>query len=99
MKKLWLDDNRPRPDETWDVARGYHQFISYIINRGVPDLISFDNDLGGVAEGYDCAKWLVANGYIIKDFQVHSANPVAKENITILLNNWKKFKGYNQDEK
>ena len=50
MKKLWLDDLRPAPDKTWDVVKNYPEFVEYITNKGVPDFISFDHDLG--SEGY-----------------------------------------------
>jgi len=48
--------------------------------------------------GYDCAKWLV--GYCIDKnlalplWNIQSANPVGKENINSLLNNYKKY--YNE---
>lgn len=69
------------------------EFEKYIKENGLPDLISFDNDLGiGNGEGYDCAKWLVeycmdTNVQLPKWF-IHSANPVAKENIKNLLINF-----------
>ena len=43
---------------TW--VKTQPEFEKYIIQNGLPDFISFDNDLGiGNGEGYDCAKWLV----------------------------------------
>lgn len=60
----------------------------YILNKGCPDFISFDNDLMRNLEGVDLAKWLVENdmdnpGFIPKDFSffVHSQNPIAKQKI------------------
>lgn len=47
---LYLDDIRT-PTETlpnahpWDVVRNYADFVDYITNNGIPDLISFDHDL------------------------------------------------------
>lgn len=35
--------------------------------------------------GYDCAKWLVENGYEIKRWMVHSMNPVGAQNIRFAL--------------
>lgn len=46
MRKLYLDDSRQRPDFTWDCVRSYDAFVTYIETYGVPDLISFDHDLG-----------------------------------------------------
>lgn len=69
------------------------EFESYITENGLPDFISFDNDLGiGCGEGYDCAKFLVNycldNELELPGWFVHSANPVAKENIETLLYNF-----------
>jgi len=51
MKKaLYLDDVRT-PTATipgyqeWDVVRNFDEFVQYILNEGIPDLISFDHDL------------------------------------------------------
>lgn len=50
MTKLFLDDCRSAPDSTWIVVRNYDQFVAFIEKHGVPDVISFDHDLG--AEHY-----------------------------------------------
>jgi hypothetical protein len=48
---LYLDDCRT-PTETlpgyhpWNVVRNYDEFQKWIIENGIPDLISFDHDLG-----------------------------------------------------
>lgn len=46
MIKLFLDDVRNPPDDTWVVVRSYDEFVNYIEKEGVPDFISFDHDLG-----------------------------------------------------
>ena len=49
-KALYLDDVRT-PTVTipgyhpWDVVRNYDEFVDYISNNGIPNLISFDHDL------------------------------------------------------
>jgi hypothetical protein len=50
-KCLYLDDCRipttPPPGyEPWEVVRNYDEFVDWITKNGVPDLISFDHDLG-----------------------------------------------------
>jgi hypothetical protein len=51
MKKaLYLDDQRTPTTtlpgyEPWYVVRTYDEFVEWIINNGIPDLISFDHDL------------------------------------------------------
>jgi len=72
MKKLFLDDLRTvdmvydkSMESKFDVVRTYHEFVNYITNNGLPDFISFDNDLGldkngeVAPDGYAAAKWLV----------------------------------------
>ncbi len=45
--------------------------------------------------GYDCAKWLcnycAENSIPLPEFEVHSMNPVGRENIIGFLNSYKKF--------
>jgi hypothetical protein len=107
MRKLFLNDLRTvdmiygkSETDLFDVVRSYDEFLSYIRLNGLPDFISFDNDLGLDAneevapDGYACAKWLVyESGLDLKnlEFKVHSANPVASEQIKGLLNNYIKY--------
>lgn len=81
----------------FEVVKTYDEFVHYIECNGLPAFISFDNDLGldeqgNVApDGYAAAKWLVyESGLDLTnlDFMVHSANPVAAEQIKGLLNNY-----------
>lgn len=104
MKRLFLDDLRTvdmiydkSEVDGFDVVRNYNEFVSYIKSNGLPDFISFDNDLGLDAhdefapDGYACAKWLVyESGLDLRnlEFEVHSANPVASEQIRGLLTNY-----------
>ena len=86
-----LGTNISDADIVW--VKTQSEFENYIEKNGLPDLISFDNDLGiGNGEGYDCAKWLVEycmdNNVQCPKWYVHSSNPVAKENIEKLLNNF-----------
>lgn len=93
MKKLYLDDVRPIP-EGYIGVRTYTSFVAYITDNGLPDFISFDHDLGLQESGYDCAKWLVEfcldHNLELPGFEVHSQNPVGKENIRSLLQNFNK---------
>ena len=86
-------------ENEFDIVRTYDDFVNYIEENGLPDFISFDNDLGldengeVAPDGYAAAKWLVyESGLDLRnlDFKVHSANPVAAEQIKGLLNNYKK---------
>lgn len=101
------EDINLKSEYTIIIARNMDDAVWYTINYGIPNQISFDHDLGfdhyiinKVSEktGYDFVKWF--GGYIIenklklpKDFkyQVHSQNPIGKENIEKYMKNLLKF--------
>ncbi|MBL7895329.1 MAG: hypothetical protein JNK50_08570 [Bacteroidia bacterium] len=102
--KLFLDDLRTvemvYTSNDFVVVRTFNEFVNYIKENGLPDFISFDNDLGEdnegkiLPDGYACAKWLVNESNLdlsSLNFKVHSANPVAKIQIESFLNNYLKF--------
>ena len=96
--KLFLDDIRWPPDNTWHIVRSFDEFVDYMLNNPVPEVISFDHDLGeNSLTGLDCAKWLVESNIKINDFYVHSANLPGVLNIRSLMQNWKDFNGVNND--
>lgn len=102
--KLFLDDIRTVDmvyknwtDKDFVIVRNYEDFKITIIEKGLPEYISFDNDLGldtngeVAPDGYAAAKWLVhESGLNISklEFYVHSANPVATKQIQGLLDNY-----------
>ena len=84
-------------ENEFDIVRNYFDFVKYIETNGLPNFISFDNDLGLDEkneigpDGYAAAKWLVYESglnLIDLEFKVHSANPIAAEQIRGLLNNY-----------
>ena len=107
MTKLFLDDIRQVKDiyplateYEFVLLRSYEAFIDYIRSNGLPEFISFDNDLGLLEngdlapDGYAATKWLVyESGLDLRElkFEVHSANPVAAVQIWGLLENYQKF--------
>ena len=104
MVKLYLDDIRDPKDPGFIVVRSYEEAVSFVLENGAPDYISFDHDLGidpGVIEktGYDFAKWLVEADMDGKidipihfRFNVHSANPIGASNIESYLKNYLRSK-------
>ena len=93
MPKLYLDDIRNPKTKGWTIVRNYYEFVKEIDEHGLPDEISFDHDLGEDAKtGYDCAKWLCEycwmNGIPIPPYNVHSANPVGRDNIIGILKSY-----------
>lgn len=105
--KLFLDDLRTvqmvyphQQEEEYIIVRNYYDFVEGIKEKGLPDFISFDNDLGEddkgnlLEDGYAAAKWLVyESGLDLRKlhFKVHSANPVARIQIDSLLKNYIAF--------
>jgi len=95
--KLFLDDERFPADNTWIIARNFSDARWYIENCGIPEVISFDHDLGpSRITGMDFAKWFCAfimdndipyNGM---QYTVHSMNPVGAANIDGYMSNFLK---------
>ena len=112
--KLFLDDIRTvemvyKDISTKDfiVVRTFNDFKKVIIQKGIPEFISFDNDLGLdrdgnlAPDGYASAKWLVyESGLDLSHlkFNVHSANPVAAKQIKGLLENYLKHLSENKPD-
>ena len=97
---LYLDDIRTPKNHNikWHIVRTYDDAVAWVMHNGMPTYCSFDHDLGLDESGYDFAKWMVNEdlGGIHKfpynfKFNVHSANPVGKQNIETLLNNYLSF--------
>ena len=84
---LFLDDIRTPNQVTWVdlplvdwvIVRNFEQFRDTILEKGAPNQVSFDHDLGPAhyvfdwagdgtkpeqPTGYDCAKWLANHCYI-----------------------------------
>jgi len=91
--KLFLDDERYPVDDTSVVVRSYQEACQYVENYGTPSHVDFDHDLGGGPTGYDFAKWLIERALDGRGFpltySVHSQNPVGKQNIIGVMENYR----------
>ena len=103
--KMFLDDIRDPKNDYDVIVRSFEEAINFVKENGIPTFISFDHDLGCdemgsiLKSGYDFAKWLVdmdiENISKFPDnftFDIHSANPIGKNNIKAILNNYLLFK-------
>ena len=95
---LFIDDLRipaPRPGYQLYVARTYDEAIRALEQQEF-DLISFDHDLGEEKTGYDIAKYIVDrclnDNLKLPLFASQSANPIGRNNILSLFQNFNKFK-------
>ena len=88
-KKLWIDDLRDPPDDSWEVVRTAHRALCLLEDNEYEE-VSFDNDLGfdslygnKMLEGRNILGWLrnrQANGlYVPPKLKVHTANPDAAQ--------------------
>lgn len=91
MWNLFLDDERHPPDNGRDftLARSSHEAIACVEERGMPEFISFDHDLGGDDTAMVFLTWL--ENMLLEDrlrlsetfsYTVHSQNPIGARNIS-----------------
>lgn len=91
--KLWIDDVREPPDETWHWVKTSDDAIKIMlvgVYAGEPFReISFDHDLGGDDDAYNVATMI--EDYAHQDYlarvkwSIHSANPVGRARIQAAL--------------
>lgn len=94
--RLFIDDIREPIDLDWRIARTSADAIALLETLGCPHEISFDHDLGGDDTAMLVVRRLIdldldAGGtFIAPDFSysIHSANPVGRENIRGLLDQY-----------
>ena len=88
MIKLFIDDLRKCPDNTWIVVRNYSKAMQLIKeNIGNIQAISLDHDLGEVKTGYDIACFIERNNIFIENVIIHTSNPIGRKNIKDALKN------------
>ena len=96
-RKLYIDDERYPKTDGWDIVSSYEEFENWINENGLPDEVSFDHDLGpNQPTGYDCAKEMMnmcyRRGWLkLPKWNVHSANPVGRDNIISMLKHYEKM--------
>ena len=82
--KVFLDDLRSPPDNTWILVVNYKQAIKEL-EKGDVETISLDHDLGmGTKTGYDVLKWIEEKTftepeYIPPTILIHTSNPSAEK--------------------
>jgi hypothetical protein len=101
--RLFLDDERMPEDARWsfcNIARTVDEAIKLIDERGLPQSISFDHDLGKDQPVATVFMWHLINGHLdekwdcrsIKHVQIHTANPEGAKNLIGL------WEGFIQDQ-
>lgn len=77
--KLFVDDLRDPPDDTWTVARTSTEALVILQSGAQVDELSLDHDLGGEDTSRPIVLWLAEHGGWPAVVRVHSANPVGVE--------------------
>lgn len=95
--KLYLDDMRTPPDDTWVLANTYAEMCDYLrLNWDSITAVSLDHDLGEQHTGYDvmlniehychlkgaCAPFTIV---------FHTANPVGRANMQQVVDSINRF--------
>jgi hypothetical protein len=96
--KLFIDDERLPVGDGWKIARSSVEAIFLVKLYGMPQEISFDHDLGEDDTSMFFIHWMInrlldGRDYLPDNFKfsVHSQNPVGKDNINQLMNNFLKY--------
>lgn len=83
--KIWLDDERPRPDQDWVHCESVNEVLTLLDHNEMEtiEIISLDHDLGKFfpegGDGYAVVLWMAREEKWPRAVNVHSANTVARE--------------------
>lgn len=84
--KLFIDDLREPPDDTWECVTTSEAAIAtleFFTDEGMlwcpRTAISFDHDLGGDDTTRPVVIWMIENNFKFEEYHVHSANPVGRD--------------------
>jgi hypothetical protein len=100
--RIWLDDERPPPNDNWQICWNFYSVQQIVQRFAFPNHISFDHDLGEELTGHDVAKWLIQRDILWHSmpddfsYTVHSQNPVGAANIKGVLDRYLRFKSENE---
>lgn len=89
--KLFVDDLRDPPDQSWTVARSTGDALK-LCRETWPTELSLDHDLGGEDRVMDFLKefYEMSGARSIPAWKVHSANPVGRLNIESFMTSWER---------
>jgi hypothetical protein len=98
--KLFIDDERNPPDDSWTVVRTVAEAKEIITSWDLPTQMSLDHDLGGDETVMQILRWMAENYYEEgpPSWQIHSANPVGRANMASYLKSWTKSLGLGDSE-
>lgn len=91
--KIWVDDLRPPPDDSWHWEKTSTSAILMlrllkILDIGV-ETMSLDHDLGGADTTRPVVLWCCENNFWPVEVRAHSANPVGREWLEGMIERYK----------
>jgi hypothetical protein len=91
--KIWVDDIRTPPDDSWYWLLTSSKAIAVLMARrtvGLPvEVMSLDHDLGGLDTTRPVVLWCCENDFWPDEVRVHTANPVGCEWLTGMIERYK----------
>lgn len=90
--KLWIDDVRLPPDDSWIHAENSDEALSFMqhcLDNNVPlDSVAYDHDLGGDDNTRKIIMWQIEHNLFPSDVIILTANPVGREWIVGMINRY-----------
>lgn len=94
--KIWVDDIRTTPDDTWTWTKTSEDTINILEKRQfafplgwpLPEVMSLDHDLGGDDTSRRIVLWMCENDFWPVEVLVHSANPSGIEWLESMINRY-----------
>jgi hypothetical protein len=86
--KLWVDDERPAPDDTWLRAYTSDEAILLLLEHSVNPIeeVSLDHDLGGEDTGMEVLDFIIDIRIWPRTLTIHTANPPARKQMLLAAN-------------
>jgi hypothetical protein len=93
--KIWLDDIRPPPDDSWTHVKLPYRAMQLLKEKKVEE-VSFDHDLGTELSGYDVISWLefmhrTKHTPVPEKLHCHSDNPPGRQRIEMVIQQLREF--------
>ena len=104
MKKLWVDDERQAPDDSWIVARTVNEACRLIASQHMTE-ISLDHDDG--VDSFEAVAYVIGEKYFVEKgfpefcskmkivcprlypkITIHSANPIGAKRMIDILKDY-----------
>jgi hypothetical protein len=86
--KLWIDDYRIPPDETWHWVRNFKDAIFELYFNKVEE-VSFDFDLGEEKNGADILEFAIRQNKLPPIVHFHTQNPVGRKTMETILSHYR----------